>query len=167
VVNYQLNYMLLASIPESLEDEIYKGLGYKVETISTIDLLKQIKRVVVTWAVEHAQRSEVEKMPVKEVAEYTMGEAEDKEIVQIAVEDSGTGGQKGGTIEKIPKPIVHEEVAQFARGDSKEESEGEGGQEGGAIDYAATPGSRRPGNSRSPACPDYAASSGRRRPGNT
>ena len=35
VVNYELNYKLLASIPEPLEDEIYRELGYEVETIPT------------------------------------------------------------------------------------------------------------------------------------
>ena len=149
VVNYELNYKLLASIPETLEDKIYRDLRYKVETISTMNLLNQIKRVVVTRAVEHAQRAEVEKMPVKEVGKYAMGEDEEEEVTKVAVEDankeSDKGGLKGGIIQEIPRPIVQKseveraeikEVAQFVKGDSKEESEGEGGQEGGAIEIA-------------------------------
>ena len=140
VVNYELNYKLLASIPETLEDKIYRDLRYKVETISTMNLLNQIKRVVVTRAVEHAQRAEVEKMPVKEVGKYAMGEDEEEEVTKVAVEDankeSDKGGLKGGIIQEIPRPIVQKseveraeikEVAQFVKGDSKEESEGEGG----------------------------------------
>ena len=76
---------LLASIPEPLEDEIYRDLGYKVETISTKNLLTQIKRIDVTWALEHAQWSELEKMLVKEVAEHAMGE---DEVAQFADEDA-------------------------------------------------------------------------------
>ena len=96
MVNYELNYKLLASIPETLEDKIYRDLRYKVETISTMNLLNQIKRVVVTRAVEHAQRAEVEKMPVKEVGKYAMGEDEEEEVTKVAVEDANKESDKGG-----------------------------------------------------------------------
>jgi hypothetical protein len=106
LVNYELNYKLLASIPEPLEDEIYRCLGYKVEIISNINLLIQIKRFVLTSAVEHAQRSKVEKMPVKEAAEHAMGEDEDNKVAQFAVEkaeeESGKGGLKGAPYKKFP-----------------------------------------------------------------
>ena len=79
VINYQLNYQLLDSIPGLLEDEIYKDLGYRVETISNINLLKQIKRVIVTWAIENAQQ----KLPVKVVAEHAMEVAKEHTVEEV------------------------------------------------------------------------------------
>ena len=102
VVHYELNYKLLASIPEPLEDEIYRDLGYKVETISTKNLLTQIKRIDVTWALEHAQWSELEKMLVKEVAEHAKGEDEDNKVAQFAVENAEEEPGKRGTQEGGP-----------------------------------------------------------------
>ena len=68
----------------------------------TKNLLKLIKRIVVTWAVEHAQRSEVEKMPVKELAERAMGEDVDKKVAQFAVENAEEEPGKRGTQEGGP-----------------------------------------------------------------
>ena len=76
-LNYELNYQLLAYLPNQLEDMIYKALGCKVEVTSTATLLMQIKRIIVMEAVEHAQQSAVTviEAQVVEVKQYAVGDS--------------------------------------------------------------------------------------------
>ena len=84
-LNYLLNYELLAYVPEPLEDEFYKAMPLKVETISTATLLMEIKKITVMEAVEHAQQSVVQgaKIPGTEPVQSTVGDDVVKAVVKI------------------------------------------------------------------------------------
>ena len=74
-LNYLLNYELLASVPEHMEDAIYKAMPLKEEqTISTATLLMEIKKITVREAVEHAQQSMVQTSATEPV-QHTVEEA--------------------------------------------------------------------------------------------
>ena len=102
---------MMVLLPEGHSQHNSKGGGdsynyYKVEITSTVYFLKQKKRIIMMWAVKHAQWSEVEEAPVEEVVLYAMGYSKDEA-------ESGEGGQRGGATEEVPKSVPYSIIYQY------------------------------------------------------